>query len=194
MKTAVTFTAFLACAASMAISPRERVERDFHEPSDVHIPTVDGTSTRGQWVSSYSNDEKAPKLPTVDGTSTRGQWVSSYSNDEGMPQGPTVDETSTRGKWVTKYKEPGPHGPTVDETSTRGKWVTKYKAPAPPLASYGSQKLGLYDHWLPTGPGYLDVDELEAGYHAHLMIMSDSSSWLQSGLVLIKRIFENTDA
>ncbi|KAI1160486.1 hypothetical protein F5B18DRAFT_654618 [Nemania serpens] len=168
MKTAVTFTAFLACAASMVIFPRERVERDLHEPLDVPIPTVDGTSTRNQRVSSYSNDEEAPKLPTV-------------------------DRANTRGRWVTKYKEAGTHGPTVDEASTRGRWVTKYKAPAPPLASYGSQKLGHYDHWLPTGPGYLDVDELEAGYHAHLMIMSDSSSWLQSGVVLIKRIFENTD-
>ncbi|KAI1078277.1 hypothetical protein F5B20DRAFT_548664 [Whalleya microplaca] len=43
---------------------------------------------------------------------------------------------------------------------------------------------------LPTGPVYLDVDELDKGCHAHLMIMHDSSSWLHSGLSLIKRIFK----
>ena len=42
---------------------------------------------------------------------------------------------------------------------------------------------------LPTGPAYLDMDTLEAGYEAHLMIMHDSSSWLRSGLLLVKRLF-----
>ena len=42
---------------------------------------------------------------------------------------------------------------------------------------------------LPTGPAYLDMDTLEAGYKAHLMIMHDSSSWLHSGLLVVKRFF-----
>jgi hypothetical protein len=46
---------------------------------------------------------------------------------------------------------------------------------------------------LPSGPGYLDINTLEEGYHAHLMIMHDSRSWLRSGLVVIKR-FLNVDA
>ncbi|TAQ88973.1 hypothetical protein B7494_g2714 [Chlorociboria aeruginascens] len=66
--------------------------------------------------------------------------------------------------------------PTVDETSTRGLWVT----------SYGNK-----NHWvqLPSGPGYLDIDALDAGYHAHLIIMHDSSSWLQPGFTTVKCFF-----
>ena len=42
---------------------------------------------------------------------------------------------------------------------------------------------------LPTGPGYLDANTLEKGYHAHLMLMLDSSNWLQSKVPIIKRFF-----
>ena len=75
------------------------VERHVRLPGE-HEPTVDETSTRGQWVTSYSsNKEVVGNEPTVDETSTRGRWVSSYSNDHE----PSVDETSTRGKWVSSY-------------------------------------------------------------------------------------------
>lgn len=43
---------------------------------------------------------------------------------------------------------------------------------------------------LPSGPGYLEVDSLEKGYHAHLLVMHDSSSWLQSGMLNVKRFFQ----
>ena len=44
---------------------------------------------------------------------------------------------------------------------------------------------------LPTGPGYLDIDTLETGYHTHLMLMLDSKSWLHSKVLVIKRFFES---
>ena len=80
------------------------VERHVRLPGE-HEPTVDETSTRGQWVTSYSsNKEVVGNEPTVDKTSTRGQWVTSYSNNkEVVGNEPTVDETSTRGKWVSSY-------------------------------------------------------------------------------------------
>ena len=48
----------------------------------------------------------------------------------------------------------------------------------------------LADSKLPTGPGYLNVDDLEVGYHAHLMVMHDSGSWLYSGFRVVKRFFK----
>lgn len=39
------------------------------------------------------------------------------------------------------------------------------------------------------GPGFLDTNALEKGYHAHLMLMLDSTSWLQSKIPVIKRFF-----
>ncbi|KAI0878809.1 hypothetical protein GGS24DRAFT_442147 [Hypoxylon argillaceum] len=198
MMPVLSFTVFIAGAASMAIAPSLNSpvieERHVHSPLGDHHPTVDGTSTRAQWVSSYSNDkEDNPRRPTVDATSTRAQWVTSYSNDEEhIPGGPTVDGTSTRAQWVSSYsndKEDIPQGPTIDETSTRGRWVSRYKAVPSPAASYDGGKSGISDYWLPTGPGYLNLDQLEEGYHAHLVIMEDSSSWVQSGMGLIKRIF-----
>jgi hypothetical protein len=44
------------------------------------------------------------------------------------------------------------------------------------------------DFQLPTGPDYLNIDALEEGYKAHLMIMHDSGSWLQSGFHGVKRL------
>ena len=46
--------------------------------------------------------------PTLDTTSTRGQWVSSYRHKVPSGREPTLDETSTRGKWVSKYRGSGP--------------------------------------------------------------------------------------
>ena len=40
---------------------------------------------------------------------------------------------------------------------------------------------------LPTGPAYLDANTLEKGYHAHMMLMLDSTNWLQSNVRYIKR-------
>lgn len=55
-------------------------------------------------MTSYSNKKgEAVSGPTIDGTSTRGQWVTSYTNKGDIGSGPTVDETSTRGKWVSSY-------------------------------------------------------------------------------------------
>lgn len=54
--------------------------------------------------------------PTVDATSTRAQWVTSYKPGqrpaEGVEQGPTVDASSTRAQWVTSYGPP-PKGKQV---------------------------------------------------------------------------------
>ncbi|KAI0898667.1 hypothetical protein F4806DRAFT_369440 [Annulohypoxylon nitens] len=135
-------------------------------------------------LSIVEHDIHSPQVghhSTVDETGTRG--LTSH-NEESVPQGPTVDETSTRGQWVTSYTNKE-GGPSVDETSTRGKWVSSYDA-----ALYGGQQRGFPGYWLPTGPGYLDVDELEKGYNAHLMIMHDSSSWVHSGINLIKRFLK----
>jgi len=47
----------------------------------------------------------------------------------------------------------------------------------------------LLDLKLSAGPGYLNVNDLEVGYHAHLMIMHDSCSWHRSGFHVVKRFF-----
>lgn len=63
---------------------------------------MDTTSTRGQWMTSYSNDKsEVGNDPTVDTTSTRGQWVTSYSNDKSeVGNDPIV---GTKRKWVSAY-------------------------------------------------------------------------------------------
>ncbi|KAK4157568.1 hypothetical protein C8A00DRAFT_29571 [Chaetomidium leptoderma] len=62
-------------------------------------------------------------------------------------------------------------------------WVTSYGPP--------KNKHAAYDHWLLTGPSYLDINSLEVGYNAHMMIMHDSSSWLRTGVVAVKRWAHN---
>ena len=132
------------------------MDRHIHNP-DAGEPTVDETSTRGQWVSSYSDKVKVGAESAVDTTSTRGQWVTSYSNKVGAES--TVDTTSTRGQWVTSYSnDKGEVGsdPAVDETSTRGKWVTSYRN-----NNWGVAKIT--NHWVsncgPYSPNNADVDE-----------------------------------
>lgn len=167
MKTAILLAVLFVGASSLPVAPsleaKEIQNRHVHPAGAWEFPTVDATSTRAQWVSSYGN--KPPKKaqenePTVDGTSTRGQWVSSHGNNP-----------------PKKFQE----GPTVDATSTRAQCVSSYGNKPPKKGASFS------DHWLPVGPGYLDLDALESGYHAHLMIMHDSTSWLQSGMTAIKR-------
>ncbi|CAJ2508322.1 Uu.00g133480.m01.CDS01 [Anthostomella pinea] len=174
MKAAIHLTALIAGAASMAIPPSPEIKgRYTHDTKRGHYPTVDETSPQGRSVISYLNDkEDIPEGPTVDKTSTRGQWVTSYSNEkEDVPEGQALDQSGT---------------------STG---ATEHKGATPsPAASFGSKEWVLPDHWLPNGPGYLDMDELEKGYHAHLMVMDDSSSWLYSSLSLFKRIFKPDSA
>ena len=60
------------------------MDRVSHSNGEVEVggePTVDETSTRGKWVTSYRPNPPKSEIdnePTVDTTSTRGQWVSSY--------------------------------------------------------------------------------------------------------------------
>ncbi|XDG06999.1 hypothetical protein ABKA04_006614 [Annulohypoxylon sp. FPYF3050] len=104
----------------------------------------------------------------------------------------TVDETSTRGL-TSHYEESVPQGPTVDEDNKVYPKERGLRDSGVDETLHDGQQRGFPDHWmpkLPTGPGYLDVDELEKGYNAHLMIMHDSSSWVHSGINLIKRFLK----
>ncbi|KAK4182266.1 hypothetical protein QBC35DRAFT_457468 [Podospora australis] len=110
-------------------------------------------------------DTREPGLPpTVDASATRSAWVSSYSY----------------GKKKFDWGQPG-LPPTVDASATRSAWVSSY--------SYGKKKFEWEhpNHWLPSGPGYLDLDSLEKGYRAHLMAMDSSASWLHTSVVGVKR-------
>jgi len=87
--------------------------------------------------------------------------------------------------------------PTVDTSSTRGDWVSSYK--------YNNFEWGRPGHWVyfrdntvsielfltssrrPSGPGFLDLETLDKGFHAHLMVMHDSDSWLHSSVLAVKR-------
>ncbi|KAK4659994.1 hypothetical protein QC762_0014400 [Podospora pseudocomata] len=95
-----------------------------------------------------------------------------------MPQAPQIELLPLKAAGSPSKK--AQESPTVDATSTRAQWVSSYGNKPPKKGASFS------DHWLPVGPGYLDLDALESGYHAHLMIMHDSTSWLQSGMTAIK--------
>ncbi|KAI1128590.1 hypothetical protein F5Y10DRAFT_240114 [Nemania abortiva] len=96
---------------------------------------------------------------------------------------PSVDNTATRQDWVSKYKPGTPQ--SVDATATRQGWVTKYKPGTPSNSPMNPE----WEHWLPTGPEYLDFESLEKGYHTQIITMHGSDSWLHPSLPAIKRFF-----
>ena len=88
---------------------------------------------------------------------------------------PTVDTSSTRGDWVSSYKY------NNFEWERPGHWVYFRDNTV-------SIELFLTSSQLPSGPEFLDLDTLDNGFHAHLMVMHDSDSWLHSS-VAVKRFF-----
>ncbi|KAG4257535.1 hypothetical protein FPRO03_13908 [Fusarium proliferatum] len=67
--------------------------------------------------------------------------------------------TEKKGGAIAKPSLP----PTVDDTATRSAWVSSYSY------TEGSFEWDIPEHWLPTGPTYMDIEALDNGYHAHLM-------------------------
>ncbi|KAJ3571376.1 hypothetical protein NPX13_g5405 [Xylaria arbuscula] len=169
MKAIILISTLLMGTSSLALAPPLRQATRARGLADELVPIVDDNNNRRQWVATYGEANKtndgSPDSPTVDDNNNRRQWVATYGEanktNDGFPESPTVDDNNNRRQWVATYGEANKtenpdSGSTVDYTSNRSDWVVEYKA---------------YDHWLPTGPDYLDLGQLEKGYHAHLLAM-----------------------
>ncbi len=90
---------------------------------------------------------------------------------------PTVDTSSTRGNWVSSYE----YGKKDFEWDIIGHWVYLCDNTLP-------TELFLTSNQLPSGPGFLDLETLNYGYHEHLIAMHGSDSWVHSSILAVKHI------
>ncbi|KAI9046411.1 hypothetical protein LZ554_009586 [Drepanopeziza brunnea f. sp. 'monogermtubi'] len=71
---------------------------------------------------------------------------------------------------------------TVEDHSTKSRWVTAYPPPEKKESEWD-----IIGHWLPSGPGFLDLETLNYGYHEHLIAMHESHSWVHASILAAKR-------
>jgi len=103
-------------------------------------------------------------------------FISAFTRVASMAIGPSLDSKAVN---VDLHIPDLP--PTVDTSSTRGQWVSSY--------GYGKKDFewDITGHWLPSGPGFLDLETLNHGYHEHLIAMHESDSWVHSSVLAVKR-------